>query len=229
MQTTYHYDIYQGTPEWRQARCGLITASEVGKLMTGALMAVADNATSRGVVYNLAAQRITGYVEKGYESADMMRGSYEEALARDKYAELEMIEPRLCGFATCDIGGGVVVGCSPDALIGDNGGIEIKSRNNGIQMSWLADDCEVPKENMPQIQACLMVTGRDWWDYVSYSNGLCIGIRRVFRDDAMIEKIKVACIEAESKIRAAVDEFNDRLKTGSIRKVERQIMDIEVY
>ena len=56
-------DIEQRSPEWYAARCGIVTASIVGKLLTPTLK-VADNDTSRGVTASLVAERITGLVEK---------------------------------------------------------------------------------------------------------------------------------------------------------------------
>ena len=53
--TLHIYDYEQRSPEWYAARCGLVTASSVGKLLTPTLK-VADNDTSRSMTW-VAGQR----------------------------------------------------------------------------------------------------------------------------------------------------------------------------
>lgn len=43
-------DLVQGTQEWLDARCGIITASVVGKLITPSTLKPASNDTARGVM-----------------------------------------------------------------------------------------------------------------------------------------------------------------------------------
>ena len=96
-------ELEQGSPEWLAARCGLLTASTIGKLITPKLQ-VADNETSRGLTLTLAAERITGHVEYVHPTFDMQRGTDEEPIARAVYAEhfgpVEEI-----GFLTCEFDG----------------------------------------------------------------------------------------------------------------------------
>lgn len=77
MAIVYHNDLIQGSEEWHQARCGLITASEVKLLLTPTLKQ-ANNDKSRAHIWELAAQRISGYVEPAYVSDDMLRGTEDE-------------------------------------------------------------------------------------------------------------------------------------------------------
>jgi hypothetical protein len=70
---------------WYAARCGIVTASVVGKLLTPTLK-VADNDTSRGVTAALVAERITGIVEPTFTNDDMWRGIEHEPYARDIYS-----------------------------------------------------------------------------------------------------------------------------------------------
>ena len=58
----YHDDLIQGSDEWHAARCGLLTASEVKLILTPTLK-IANNDKTRAHVYEIAAQRITGYTE----------------------------------------------------------------------------------------------------------------------------------------------------------------------
>ena len=80
-------ELVQGTEEWLYQRCGIITASVVGQLITPKTVKPAANDYSRALTMHLAAERITGYVEPTFTTADMERGNLSEPLARDKYAE----------------------------------------------------------------------------------------------------------------------------------------------
>jgi hypothetical protein len=82
----YHAELIQGSEEWLQARCGLLTASEMKLIVTPTLKA-ASNDKERAHLYELLAQRISGYVEPSYISDDMLRGMDDEAEARRIYAE----------------------------------------------------------------------------------------------------------------------------------------------
>jgi putative phage-type endonuclease len=64
------------------------------------------------------------------------------------------------------------LGCSPDGLISNNGGLEVKCP----YYSNVPHD-RIPDYYMPQIQGCMEITDRDWWDYVSWTTS---GIR-IFR------------------------------------------------
>lgn len=82
----YHDDLIQGSDEWHAARCGLITASEMRLLLTPTLK-IANNDKTRAHVYEIAAQRITGYTEPSYIGDDMLRGWEDEITARDLYSQ----------------------------------------------------------------------------------------------------------------------------------------------
>ena len=59
------------------------------------------------------------------------------------------------------------VGCSPDGLIGEDGGIEIKCPEGPAQIRYLLAG-ELPPEYVAQVQGSLFVTGRKWWRFLSY-------------------------------------------------------------
>lgn len=194
MTITYYPELEQGSDEWLAARCGIVTASVVGRLITPTLK-VANNDVSRGLTTSLVAERITGYVEPTYVSDDMYRGRLEEPLARAAYAELMGVAVAEVGFITRTVGNGVV-GCSPDGLVGEEGGIEAKSRRQKKQLATILAD-QIPAENMAQVQCCLFVTGRKWWDYVSYGGGMPLWVKRVTPDPKWFEAITGAVEQFE--------------------------------
>ena len=194
-------DLTQGTDEWLEARRGIVTASVVGQLITPSKISVAHSDTSRRLIYKLLAERITGRVEPVYVSDDMLRGTMEEPLARAAYSEWAGVHVDQVGFITEDTWG-PTIGYSPDGLVGDDGLIEIKSRRTTKHIRTILSD-QVPIENMAQIQCGLMVSGRQWCDYVSYCGGLPLFIKRVHPDSAWRSVIVQAALDAD----CAMDDY----------------------
>lgn len=87
MNVTIYHELEQGTDEWLAARCGILTASTIGHLITPKTVKVASNEVSRGFTATLVAERITGYVEPVIPTRDMERGTLDEPYARDAYRE----------------------------------------------------------------------------------------------------------------------------------------------
>jgi predicted phage-related endonuclease len=194
--TTYHHNIEQGSPEWHGLRRGVLTSTAIRTLITptGKL---ADNDKTRAHVYEVAAQRINGRTEDTYMSFDMMRGHTEEILARELYAQ--HYEPvSECGFVVND-SLGFPVGYSPDGLVGEDGVIEIKSAKAKIQVQRIADGV-IPTEHIAQVQTGLWVTGRQWCDFISYSNGMKMMVVRVNADPAYHALIEAAAKAFEAKV-----------------------------
>lgn len=204
MTLKIYEDLEQGTDEWLEARRGIVTASEVHKLLTSR-GAVATNQTAREYIAELAAERITGHVEDVYVSREMELGTMNEPYARDGYAEYKGVQVDEVGFMVREYDG-YKLGFSPDGLVSDEGLIEIKSRKPRIQINTILRD-GVPNGNMAQIQMGLLVSGRKWCDYVSYSGGLPLWICRVLPDQHWQKNILEAVEQAEKAIQDLVQQF----------------------
>lgn len=185
---TIHMDVEQGSDQWLQLRCGILTASTIGKLITPTGR-VADNDTSRGVMQTLIAERISGHVEYTHPSFDMQRGTLDEPYARELYEQHHAPVTEI-GFATLNVDGHLL-GASPDGLVDVDGGIEIKSRAPKTQLRTFLTDT-VPAENLAQIHTCMFVLDREWWDYVSYAGGWPLYVKRVHRDEKWDDTIRAA-------------------------------------
>ena len=198
-------DLVQGTDEWLAARCGFVTASVIGQLVTPTLK-IADNDTSRGLLLSLAAERITSHVEDGYTSPDMWRGILEEPIAREKYAEHHAPVTEV-GFMVRDFDG-FRIGYSPDGLVGDDGLIEIKSRAQKAQVRTVIDGV-VPAANMAQLQCGLLVSGREWIDYVSFSGGMALWTTCVQPIPEWLDALTAAAEKAEARINDIVARYTE--------------------
>lgn len=250
----------QRSPEWYAARCGMVTASAVGallsvsapgarhydcpdchaeaghsciskasktaapiKTMHPARVAVADEHaataapivttatgdTAKSLTLSLVAERITQYVEPTFTSDAMWRGIHDEPLARDKYAEHYGVKVSEVGFMVRD-DWGFPIGFSPDGLVGDDGLIEVKSRNQKRQVGTVLA-ADVPAENMAQIQAGLLVSGRAWCDYVSYAGGMHMWTKRILPDPAWHAAIIEAVRAFETTAADMVDTYLSRV------------------
>lgn len=207
MTLTIFKELEQGSDEWLEARRGILTASVVGKLITPSTLKTADNDTSRGVVLTLAAERITGHVDYVHPTFDMQRGTDDEPVARAVYAE-HYAPVEEVGFIRLDADD-YTLGFSPDGLVGDDGLIEIKSRRpQGQLIAFLSD--KVPTANMAQLQAGMLITGRKWIDYVSFSAGLPLYVKRVYPDPDWQNAIITAARDFETNIVDTIRRYETR-------------------
>lgn len=217
----YHSKLIQGSDEWLAARCGLITASEMKHLLTVKSLKVADNEKTRAHIWELLFQRLTGYVEPQYVSDDMLRGQEDEFYARQAYAE-HFAPVQEIGFVTND-SWGFTIGYSPDALVGDDGLIEVKSRRGKYQIQTIAEN-EVPEEYVLQLQTGLLVTGRKWIDFISYSGGLPMFVKRVEPDLLIQGAILAAATSFEAKLAEKEREYRATIATmPKVIETERRI------
>lgn len=196
-----HCDYVQGSDEWHAARCGLLTASEFDRIITPTTLKVADNPKSRAHLWELAAQRITGYVEPQYVSDAMLRGQEDEIKARADY-EKHFAPVRECGFVT-NSKWGFTLGCSPDGLVGDEGLIECKSSCQKLHVQRLVEHFEsgaAPEDFMLQVQGIMLVTERKWCDLLLRCGGLPQKRIRIEPDERIQEAIVDAAAKFESRI-----------------------------
>jgi putative phage-type endonuclease len=194
-------DLEQGTDEWLAARCGIVTASVVGQLITPKTVKPAANDYSRALTASLVAERITGYVEPTFPSRDMERGTLSEPIARDIYAEHYKVTVDQVGFMVREESDWKL-GYSPDGLVGDDGLIEIKAPRQKTHLATILAD-EVPLEYMAQVQAGLFVSGRKWADFISYNGGMPLYVKRVLPD----ERWQKAIVEAVTAFEANAEQM----------------------
>ncbi len=166
--------------------------------------APANNDTSRGLTALLVAERITGHTDPTFMNDDMWRGVMDEPLAVEVYAK-HYAPVKTTGLMVRD-DWGFSIGYSPDGLVGDDGLVEVKSRRQKKHLITVLAD-EVPAENMGQIQCGLLVSGRKWCDYISYSGGMAMWKKRITPDPEWHRAIVAAVAEFELTAERMVDAY----------------------
>jgi predicted phage-related endonuclease len=221
MKTTIHDDLLQGSDEWLAARRGILTASEMHFALTPTLK-IADNDKTRAHVFELAAQRITGHVEPHFVSEHMSRGKDDERRAVKLYSQTRQLVQSI-GFVESEFDDGFRIGYSPDGFVGGDGLIECKSRLQKYQIQTIASGGAMPQEFALQVQTGLLVTGREWCDFVSYSGGLPMVVTRVFPDYDMHQRILAAAYEFEQKVCTVIDAYHATIAANDWPMTERAI------
>ena len=168
------FDCQQGTPEWYACRMGIPTVSEFHSVL-----AKGEGKTRRTYMYKLLGERLTGEVQDNFTTVHTERGKIMEAEAR-ALVLFDYPDVQLTGFIRRALPTGYV-GCSPDALVGDDGMLEIKTKLPHLQIAVLRED-RLPPEHVAQCQGALWVSGRKWIDFISYWPGLPLFGKRAYPD-----------------------------------------------
>jgi hypothetical protein len=192
----------QNTPEWDNVRCGKPTASQFDRVVT---TTGARSKQREKYLYELAAERITGERKEGYKNAAMDRGHEREGESRQAYEFINGVKVDLVGF--CFFDENKQFGCSPDGLIGEDGGFETKDTAPHIQIERLENGWS-RADHFQQVQGGLLVTGRKWWDLVSYSRGIQPIIVRFERDEDFIKKLQIELILFSNDLNTIVKKYS---------------------
>lgn len=176
-------DHEQGSPEWLAARLGKPSASMFSKLITATGK---PSSSADGYINQLIAERLTGQSEPFYVTEWMARGTELEPEAREAYEFISGNDVIETGFI---LDTGFEYGCSPDGLITDKGGLEIKCPAPQTMVSYLRDNQVGVKKYWQQIQGCMWISQREWWDFFAYHPEMPHVLVRVERDKEYIAKL----------------------------------------
>lgn len=201
----YFYDVEQGDAEWFGLRLGLPTASVMKTVMARGQDG-GESKTRQRLLYRLAAEIINGEPVATYENDYMRRGRAMEAAALEDYGFTRAVEVKRVGFIkrtiTDPLFGDLVIGASPDGLIGDDGAVQTKTMEPDL-ICELVDSGRFPSEHRAQCQTELWVSGRQWCDLkIFFTRSKLSPVFRFPRDDHYI------AIE----LKPAVDKFTHELR-----------------
>jgi len=191
----HYHNLIQGSPEWFEFRKGMLTGSNA--------TAIGANGTGLITYCKKIAMELSGFESEKYTNSDMARGNELESIGRYAYELEYSTNVIITGCVTNDDYPDVLI--SPDGLIGDNGGIEIKARNDEKHYSLILGETKEIPDN--QIQMTLLITDRKWWDFVSINPNFTkpIFVKRVYPDLLYHRKL----IAGFSTGRKLIKEFKD--------------------
>ena len=177
--------------EWLRKRLGKITCSKFGDLMgSGRSKEALFSQTGYSYLRRIVAERLGSWYSVSARAMDW--GNENESKAIAEYAKRFEWDVDSTPFQffqyTDDIGG------TPDGLVGGRGCVEVKCPfDPAVHVNTLLTK-EVPSEYEWQVVGHLLVTGRNWCDFISFDpriegkHRLCVV--RVERNEVRIEMMK---------------------------------------
>jgi hypothetical protein len=195
-------DCEQGSDEWLEARLGVPSASNFSKVLT---TKGTPSTQAKSYVDALVAEAITGESTYVKVTDAMQRGTELEPYARDRYILETGNQVQEVGFCLHD---DYRAGASPDGLIGEDGGLEIKSPLGGTMVSYLRGG-RLPSKYYQQVQGCLYITGRKWWDFMAYHPDMKPLIVRVERDEDFISILDETLRKVVDEIETLVERYSE--------------------
>jgi hypothetical protein len=182
-----YHDIQQGHVNWFKLRMGKVTASEMRNLLTPKFEHKKGEAPRTYCYEKLAESwRDAPLISTGSWATEQGQMREEEAipfLAIEKGWHIKN-----GGFIESDDG---LSGCSPDGLVGDDLGIEVKCPEPTNMVRWLMEGV-LPDDYAVQVHTSMYVTGFDRWIFLAYNRGFPALIVEVHRERAFCDKIKEA-------------------------------------
>lgn len=215
-----HTEFKQGSVEWMMARAGIPTASEFDALITP------KGARRTGEMPKTYVAKKVAEVWQGgplptFQGNDMEQGQILESEAIPWY-ELEYGTVTRVGFITTD---DKRTGCSPDGLLGEDGGIEIKCPEAHTHVKYLINGV-LPDDYFAQVHGCMYVTGRKWWRFLSYRRGFPAFRLTVERDEKIQEAIALALDMFHADFDLAMERIT-AINGGPPRRVLSEIKTIK--
>ena len=189
-------DVQQASDQWFQEKIGKPSASNASKIITneGKPSKQAD-----GYMYELAAEILTGVREETFQSPFMATGVEREDESRKLYELMHGVEVSQVGLVYKDDRKQFL--CSPDGIINNEYGLELKNVQPKTQVKYLLDG-DIPSEYFGQVQFSLYVTGFKFWDFMAYSPLLKPLVVRCYPDkkyqEALDRELGIFCNELKS-------------------------------
>ncbi len=201
-------DILQGSPEWLALRKGRPTASRFSDIVTATgLPSKSAEPYIRELIAECFCPDFSAWAGNIYTD----RGAALEPEAREAFIKYSGLAVEQVGFALSDDG---VCGCSPDSLIGSNGGyiagLEIKCPSPKAHVGYVLDGV-LPDDYRQQVHGSMAVTGLNEWHFWSYFPGMKPFHHIVWRD-TYTEKVAIAVSEFVKRYKTAMEIAVPKLK-----------------
>jgi hypothetical protein len=213
-----YLDFEQRSEDWFAAKRGVPSASKFSTIMASGADGD-DSKTRTKLLHVLAGEIITGETAETFRNEAMEKGTEMEPEARQKYERSTFSKVTQIGFVRRTIhnpfGDNLVIGCSPDSLVDDDGTLEIKWMRPDLLIAILEKGAAgLPTRHRAQCQGTLWGTGRKWCDLFLYSHRLLTPAKfRIMRDEAYIKTIR----DAVEKFAFDLRELVKRLRAMDLR------------
>lgn len=199
------HDVEQGSDKWFSIKLDKFGGTDASTFLVGSGIGKG----LRTKIIKKVSDKIKGFPSQAVNTLATERGNNLEPFARKRYEMENFVDVNMVGYIQC----GKYYGVSPDGLVEDDGGVEIKCPEMPGFIEWI-DQTDgksreeivklIPKKYFAQMQWFLFITGRQWIDYVVF-NSDCPVIdyteTRVFRCEKTIElfatKSKLVTIEMD--------------------------------
>lgn len=177
----------QGSDDWKKNRCGSVGGSSIKRLMSKG-----QGKTRATLLYELAAETLTGTKHEGYTSQAMIDGLDKEAEALRVFSFITDLELERVSLIKGNI---PHTHCSPDSLIlGESSGVEVKAPLAHTQVRYINED-KMPTDYILQVQYSMWITGYKRWWFFSYYPKLKPLLIEVKRDEELIKTIETETIK----------------------------------
>lgn len=179
------HDVQQNTEAWSRLRAGIPTASAFDKIFTPGGK---QSRQAESYMHHLLAEFLIGQPIVSIQTEWMQRGHILEEKAVAAYEFHTDRETKRVGFITTD---DLLIGASPDRLVGEDRLLELKCPKHNTQVSYMLTG-RVEDEYKPQLQGQLWISGRDVVDIIAYHPELSHVIISVPRDEKYIGQLSDA-------------------------------------
>ena len=194
------HDVAQGSCEWLNLRAGRFTATDAQAL-----------AEAKKGLETLALEKaafwLTGNLPDVFENPAMQAGHVREPLARKAYEEYAGVKVDTAGFMEIDD----YCGFSPDGLVGDEGLIEIKCKQDKAHLFTILSGKIDPK-HVAQMQYQMLLSGRKWCDYVCFNpmfkNPLYV--QRVLPDGAFQARLTEGISKGKILVQQYIKQYQEK-------------------
>jgi predicted phage-related endonuclease len=203
-----HRDLDQKSWNWFRARAGKVTGSELKNLITDKFAIRAwKTDMPNSYLHRKLAEKWRGEALQSFGGNQQTdQGVIYEERARKFFASLLETDIETVGGIESD---DEKCWCSPDGIIGETTGLEIKCPNADTIVGWLLSGDGVPEEHVLQVQFSLWVSGFKYWRFLAWCKAfphLAVSVEPDTQIFAVIEQ--------------AVQDFNERMDSSFAAMIE---------
>lgn len=216
--------MIQQSPEWWAAKRGKATASRIGDLMQRNKpkkgQTVGEwSARRQNYLREKVAERITGRNRDRKKVASLEHRLELEPEARAAYAFYSDVPVELTLVGFIDHPRIPNAGASPDSLVNDDGGLELKCLDPETMIDlWLEGGFD--EDYIYQSHFGIACTERKWWDLAAYCPEMPeegkLFVQRIERDDIKIAHIEKTVIEFLAEVDEKVAQVRGAMQSKSV-------------